>query len=295
MRAETVGKGKWEMKKVYVCDDNITSIYSAIYDAWKESRDAEAGIELRGQINQQLFCEYVEVTAEERKSVVVERLIQKNLGYNAYWDIYHALLSADAQKADAVFRVMQEARFLKDSKKIMEHLTNEAVAKVFQLSRKVGNEAHLFIEFIRFRELYSGVLFSEITPESRVLTCIGDHFADRFPLENWMIYDKTHKEFLVHRERTQWVIVAGEELNREMAGKVSDAEKEYQRLWKGFFHSIAIKERTNPICQRSHLPIHFRKDMTEFESENYSADAFVQRGESSIQTEKHCIHAKSIV
>lgn len=254
------------MKKVYVCEDTITGMYSAIYDAWIESRNDEVGIELRGQMNQQLFCEYREVTEASHKAVAVEHLIQKNLGYNCYWDIYHALLSGDSRKAEAVFHVMQEARHMEDSKKVMEHLTNADVAKVFELSRKVGNEAHLFIEFIRFRELQNGVLFSEITPKSRVLTCIGDHFANRFPLENWMIFDKTHKEFLVHQKQCHWVLVAGEELNQEMTERVSDAEAEYQRLWKGFFQSIGIKERTNPICQRTHLPIHFRRDMTEFQT-----------------------------
>ena len=29
----------------------------------------------------------------------------------------------------------------------------------------------------------NGILFSEIAPKSQVLTCIGDHFANRFPLK----------------------------------------------------------------------------------------------------------------
>ncbi|MEZ3469704.1 MAG: TIGR03915 family putative DNA repair protein [Schaedlerella sp.] len=252
------------MKKVYICSDTITGIFSAIYDAWKESRDGEAGIELRGMLDTQLFCEYTEVTEEERKAAAVEKLIQNHLGYNTYWDIYHALLSTHPKKAEAVFHVMQAARTVGNSKRIMEHLSDPDVACVFELSRKVANEAHQFMEFIRFRELENGVLFSEITPKNRVLTCIADHFADRFPLENWMIYDKTFQEFLVHRMRSQWVLVSGECLNREEAEKVSKAEAEFERLWQRFFQSIAIKERENPICQRTHLPIHFRQDMTEF-------------------------------
>ena len=122
----------------------------------------------------------------------------------------------------------------------------------------------MFREFIRFRELENGVLLSEITPKGRVLTCIADHFTNRFPLENWMVYDKTHKEFLVHRAKADWVLVQGEELDHEAAGRISASESEYARMWKGFCSSIAIKERENPDCQRNHLPIHFRQDMTEF-------------------------------
>src|SRR5699024_11655549 len=118
-------------------------------------------------------------------------MIKKYLGYNAYWDIYHALLSDDEEKGTAVFKSMQESRRIGDSRKIMDHLGNPDVAKVFALSRSVSNEAHLYEEVIRFRELKNGILFSEIAPKSQILTCVADHFSDRFSLDNWMIYDKT--------------------------------------------------------------------------------------------------------
>ena len=209
------------MKQIYICSDTITGIYSALYDAWKENRDKEAGIELRGKTQQQLFCEYTVVEENGEKAFQLERMVKRYLGYNAYWDIYHALLSDDEQKGEAVFRTMQEARKIQDSRRIMDHLGNPDVAKVFQLSRSVSNEAHLYQEFIRFRELEGGLLFSEISPKAQVLTCIAEHFADRFPLENWMIYDKTHQVFLVHREREKWRLVWGQELDKQAAARIS--------------------------------------------------------------------------
>lgn len=254
------------MKKIYLCEQTMNGIYSALYDAWKLSRHEEAGIAFKDTVEHQLFCEYIEVEEGESKCAAIDRMIRKNLGESVYWDLYHALLSQDAERADAVFRVLLAARNIKDSSRIMEHLTDPAVEKVFELKRNVENEAHLFVEFIRFRELESGVMFSEITPKNRVLTCIGDHFSDRFPLENWIIYDKTHQEFLLHRARTPWILVTGEELNGEAAAQVTEREKEFERLWQGFFETIAIEERTNPVCQRTHLPLHFRQDMTEFKT-----------------------------
>ena len=46
------------MKQIYICEDTITGIYSALHDAWKECRDTQAGVELRGRTQRQLFCEY---------------------------------------------------------------------------------------------------------------------------------------------------------------------------------------------------------------------------------------------
>ena len=179
-----------------------------------ENRNGDAGIVLRGRIQQQLFCQYKTVEETDEKAQRLQRMVKRYLGYNAYWDIYYALLSEDQEKGTEVFRVMQEARNIPDSRKIMDHLGNPDVSKVFAMSRSVSNEAHMYEEFIRFRELRNGLLFSEITPKSQVLTCIGDHFADRFPLENWAIYDKTHEVFLIHQKNAGWGLVRGETLDR---------------------------------------------------------------------------------
>lgn len=255
------------MKKIYVCRDERTELLSAIYDAWKEKRDKEAGIEILGKMQQQLFCEYAEVRGSEKKAQAVERLIQTHLGSQAYEDISYALLSEDPMKAEAVFHVMQAARTVRPSNRIMDVLGNPFVAKVFELRRRVSNEAHYFIEFVRFRELKNGVLLSEIAPKNRILTCIAEHFSDRFPLENWAIYDSTHMEFLVHPARRGWMIITGETLDPETAEQVTQAEKEYRELWKGFFHAVSIEERKNLRCQRSHLPLRFRENMTEFQAD----------------------------
>jgi probable DNA metabolism protein len=41
------------------------------------------------------------------------------------------------------------------------------------------------------------------------------------------------------------------------------AEKEYQDLWKKYFETIAIKERTNPRCQKNFMPVRYWKNLTE--------------------------------
>ena len=79
-----------------------------------------------------------------------------------------------------------------------------------------------------------------------------------------MIYDKTHKQFLIHEKQKKWILVSGEDLDIEESKKTSYAESVFVELWKGFFESISIKERENYRLQRQNLPIRFRKNMTEF-------------------------------
>ena len=39
-------------------------------------------------------------------------------------------------------------------------------------------------------------------------------------------------------------------------------------LWKSFFHAIGIEQRRNPKCQRTMMPLWYRRNMTEFREEN---------------------------
>lgn len=259
------------MKTIYVCTDSVTGIFSAVYDAWKSRKtEEECGIALQGFMERQLFCDYVEVEETEEKAVAVECMVRKHMGLLAYHDIYQAALAADTEKGDAVLGTIFAAKKLKDSKKIMEHLSHPKVEKVFELSRRVGNESHFLVEFIRFRELESKILYAPITPKCHVLTCIAPHFADRFPLENWMIHDKTHRAFAVHEARKKWVLLqeAYDEAHREeyedQFKKMSEKEMEYEALFKSFCKTIAIQERENPVCQRGHLPLWYRPNMVEF-------------------------------
>ncbi len=47
----------------------------------------------------------------------------------------------------------------------------------------------------------------------------------------------------------------------------SAEEERYRELWKGFYDTIAIKERHNPRCRMTMMPKRYRGHMTEF-SEN---------------------------
>lgn len=253
------------MKNVYVCSDSVGGIFSAVYDAWKSGRSEEAcSIALRGSVEAELFCDYVEVEETEHKARAVDRLIRRHLGMTAYQDIYQAVLAPDKDKGDAVLGTMLAARTIRDSRKIMEHLSHPKVGRVFELSRRVGSEAHTFKGFVRFKELSDGILYAEITPKAQVLTCLAPHFAERLPMENWMICDKTHGMYAVHEAGKQWVLVQDEAADLEALLKFSDRELMYEQLWREFCRTIAIKERKNPKCQMGHLPLRYRFDMVEF-------------------------------
>lgn len=266
------------MRTIYVCEDSLTGIFSGIYEVWKRKMTAEeAGLEVGDSFERRLFCEYIFCKADERKALAVIRMIQKNLGADVYEKISYALLSADRRKADMVFRAMLEAKKLSRKDRLMEHLGNEAVRAVFGMYRQVANEAHHYKGFVRFRELKNKTLFAKIEPKHAVLPCIAEHFADRFPQENWIIYDKTHEVFLIHEKGKryyflqQYMCMKGASGSaQKIAGGFSEEEMDYETLWKGFVQSISVAERENRALQNQNLPLRFRTNLVEFSKEEWS-------------------------
>ena len=128
------------------------------------------------------------------------------------------------------------------------------------------NEAHLYREFARFSELENGVLLARIQSANFVLPLIADHFADRFPEENFAIIDDDREMGLFHERRKQWLLspIDRRAMERIWASRGMD---EYERLWKIFFHTIAIEPRRNERCQRTLCALHYRKYMPEFADE----------------------------
>lgn len=254
------------MTKVYCCNDDVTGILSAVYDAWiTKSGQDDCKIQVRTDMEQELFCEYIEVEESTKKALAVEAMIKRHLGYAAYYDIYYAAHSFDTEKGNAILGTIMAARDIPNSKKIMDYLAHPQVYKVFTLSKNVGGEAHVFTEFIRFRELKNKVLFAQITPKNQVLVSLAPHFSNRFPQENWMIYDKTHNMFVVHEAKKQWVLVSNTKACEELLLQYSKEEECFSKLWRGFTTSISIKERENRRCQLGHLPLRYRENMTEFD------------------------------
>lgn len=266
------------MRIIYVCEDSLTGIFSGIYEVWKRKMTAEeADLEVGDSFERRLFCEYIFCKAEERKALAVIRMIQKNLGADVYEKISYALLSADRRKAEMVFRAMLEAKKLSRKDRLMEHLGNVAVRAVFGMYRQVANEAHHYKGFVRFRELKNKTLFAKIEPKHAVLPCIAEHFADRFPQENWVIYDKTHEVFLIHEKGKryyflqQYMCMKGDSGSAQnIAGVFSEEEMDYEALWKEFVRSISVAERENRALQNQNLPLRFRTNLVEFSKEERS-------------------------
>lgn len=253
---------------VFVCEDSPEGIFTGVYDAWNSRLGHEnVRLEVQGEYNYSLFSEYREVAVDRLKAQKVVRSVRRSLSELAYSWIYRTALSEREDRAEAVYRFLV-CGFSAGAagRRITENLQIPAVQTVFQINRAVANEAHLQTEFLRFAEYSDQVLFSEIGPKNRVTALLMPYFTDRLPSEPFIIYDKNHQEAGVWTGKGRWYMMRGAETEPLQALSGRTDQSEYAALWSAFFHQIGIKERENPACQRTRLPLRYRKYMTEFQS-----------------------------
>lgn len=261
-------------KQVLVCEDSQEGIFTGIYEAYAGKYPLETvSLAVGGQEEMQLFCVYHSIAADSGKAARVAGTIQRLAGDEVYRSLCVALSSADAQKAQAVFQtVVRIVQSPHTAGRVLERLAEEPVHKVFALSRRVQNEIHHLREFVRFWELENGVLYSSIGPYNDVVMYLMPHFADRFPLENFMIYDEGRRLLGVHPAGQQWYMIREIQVDEALLNS-SEGEEKHRELFRYFCHKIAIKERENLNLQRNMLPLRFRNYMVEFDDTEKSGPA----------------------
>ena len=201
-----------------------------------------------------------DVSTEPALAARVQTGIRRRLGALAeqwVWDAYYS---------DLPHRELAALEFLKlgfaKGPCVTSMVGHPQVAPLFAASRALHNETHLLSGFIRFVER-GGVLTAVIRPKNFVLPFLEPHFSARFPYENYMIYDETHRYALVVSHGKSRLLQA-EDVHLPAA---TPEEEQYLALWKQFYDTIEIQERHNPKCRMTHVPKRYWDCMDELRGE----------------------------
>lgn len=259
---------------VFICEDSPNGILTGIYDAWSARialgvPHSDVRLVCAPPDNYELFCEYHAIAVSEEKAKKVADTLRKKFGAEFCHTILNAVFSGESDagktdKADAVYHTVAAAfRSQNGGSAALSRLGDPYVYRVFELSRATASEAHHLEGFLRFSELENGVLFSEIHPKNYALPILAEHFTDRFPAENFIIYDRTHETAAVHRAKRRFFLADAPKLSAETLPRRSGNEEAFRSLWLTFFKSIAIEARTNPKLQKQNIPMRFWNDTPE--------------------------------
>lgn len=251
---------------VFTCGGEPEDIFTAVYDAWASRLGHEnVALEIAAETSQPwLFAQYRHVERDRTKAEKVARSVYRKISPQAWQGIYQTALSFEEDRADAIYRFLIEG-FLVGAD-VVNRLQNPAVCRVFELSRKVGREAHYFVEFVRFSQWDNGVLFAKIAPKCNIVSLVAPHFANRLSGETWLIYDEVWHKAAVHPAGGAWYLMDTRDSGwDDMLSRREDREdgSSWESRWRTFVENIAIEARINPGLQRNMMPLWYRKHMTE--------------------------------
>lgn len=249
----------------YSYDGTITGLFSVIFEIFKE-KPSEYKIFKEKEYNPILGAELkrvnTDITKAERVAKKIKNDFSKTSLYNIRGAFYSEIELCEKQIAEYIKKGLIYCR------EIDNHLEESVVMDVQDMAKRCYREAHRIKGLLRFKELEDYSLYAEYESGCNVLPLIFSHFEARFPCEKWAIYDSKRKSAVIYNGKESSYIQEFE-LNRELAenidGMISEEEAVYQKLWKGYFKNIAIKERENRKLQMQFMPKKYWKFLKEME------------------------------
>lgn len=242
----------------YLYDGSFEGLLTCIYDHYYV--DKAAGIYTEDSYQQSLLHPCTKVISDEEKASRVATAIDKKISKRALRVVYSAWLSTVDFKEMIILNYVVLG-FRRGA--IVDSLRGEsAVFAMHSIIKKISVEKERMLQFVRFSAVGSEekeVLYAEVEPDHDVLELVGDHFAERFSTETFIIYDVSRGKAILS-SGGRWYIT---EFSPESIPDFTEAEKDFRKLWKEYYEHIAIRERKNTALRQKFMPLRYARHITE--------------------------------
>lgn len=240
----------------YIYDGTFNGLFTAIYEIYY-GRQIPQQIVPASLADLQLFVEHQHITTDENKSAQVFNAVESKISSRALRNVYHAYLSEKFEAGIWIYEYLHLG--WKIGAKLDLYLTDERVQRVHQLAQKVTTEKHRLLGLVRFKQLSNHIYYAAIEPDNNVIELIAPHFARRMATQNWIIHDLRREVAVVYNQE-EWISTS---LTLDHVLDMTREEEYYQRLWKEYYSSIAIRSRINPRLQKRCMPRRYWKHLVE--------------------------------
>ena len=230
----------------------LTAIYYAFY-----SKEDIYSIVTKDEVSINLLATIREIKSEDDKYKKVKTSIVSKIDPLSLSKIYNLFLSNDKDKGLLCYNYLKKA--FKLGSKIHEHIYLHEVRTLDLICRRVSLESHRFTGFIRFKSIQDRFLYAVAEPDNNILELISPHFQRRFPNEYWIIHDKKRNIASVYN-KVSWEI---HEMDSKLLDIIESYEDNFEELWRDYFKSTTITERTNLKLQKRQIPKRYWDNLTE--------------------------------
>lgn len=252
----------------FTYDGTFPGLFSAIFEAYRLKAEVE-DIVAEDVYQQQLFADALHVETNEEHAQRVMKGLRARSGKGVVRWLRRAFLTEQSGTERLIYHFVR--RQMESDKDVREDASDEKVRRLQRLDQQMGREVHRMHAFVRFQETPDGMFVSLVNPDFNCLPLLGPHFSARYPAMHWLIYD-TKRHFGLHWDPTvkkaDFITLTDtndgklRHLSEEL---LTQAETDYQDLWKLYFKAVDIPERRNMKLHLQHVPKRYWKYLTEKE------------------------------
>lgn len=253
----------WKLiNEVYLYDGTFEGLLTIVFDCYL-SKKIPSKIVPEYEYIPNMLDEAKIIQTDYTKSDRIFKGISKNICGDALYNAYYAFLCSnhshicDNKEIDILKFLLHGFAI---GPKIMTMLSVDYVLHVMKLRKNMLAEAHKLKGLVRLQEIGNNLFYASIHPENNVIENLGHFFIRRFPTQSLILHDKNREIALLYNTNEYTIMDVS---NNILHPTITENEKQFQGLWKIFFKTIAIKERTNSRCQMQFMPKKYWKDLVE--------------------------------
>lgn len=246
------------MNNIYLYDGHYSS-FLALLSQIINIKKIPYDIKSESEYVPGLFDETIYLKIDNKKEKIeqfIKLFDSKVLSY-----IYYVFLSTNNNKEMIIYYFLKNALIYKN--KIFSYRKLNCVNDVIKISNYVAHETHKLKGFLRFKEMDNNFYYATISPTNNILGLLSKHFKKRLSNQCWIIKDTNRGIYSIYD--TKKIIYLKEIDIVRLNLNISTEEELISDLWKTFFNTISIKERTNLKCQMNFMPKKYWNNIIEME------------------------------
>jgi probable DNA metabolism protein len=243
----------------YTYDGTLEGFLCCVFDAYIQHEQPDE-IAPSSRLQYRLEQRRHAVCTSETHWQRVQRGIRQKLGRLVWTKVRACFCASLDGKELLLYRYLVHG--FSGGRAALNDLTHADVLPIENLYRNVGREVERMLQFTRFAKVPQGIYCATINPKHDVLPLIMSHFAARFNVQQFIIYDEVHGRAGIS-EKGGWYLA---DTTGEQGFSLPQADSddcEYQHLWKAFYDAIAIPERRNEKLRRQLMPKRLWKNLPE--------------------------------
>lgn len=271
----------WKLlNTIYLYDGTFDGLFTIAFDCYV-SKQIPSNIVFEKHYLGNFLDTAIYIKTDKEKALRIWNGLYSNVSFDALYNCYYAFLSCQKSKEINILKYILNAFIV--GPKITSMLSIDYVLEVMKLRKNVLHESHKLKGLVRLSEVGNNLFYAPIHPDNNVIELLGHFLIKRFPTQNLILHDKNRNlMFLYNANKNIQNHVHSNSYNSTKTNtqtlneyeiievpsnikihKFSKEEKQFQDLWKTFFNTIAIKERTNSKLQMQYMPKKYWQDLTE--------------------------------